>query len=183
MEMVNTFPIALYNHYKCITTAINIHTKLDILTCAPRNPKFTSHLWNCQRPYIRCKCSQNTKIGCKGNMLWFDHSIWFMINNLPKFLCNNMYPSLPSKYRAFLTLMKLECRKLRSKSRDHFLSGSQTCGNSFFRICHGCFSEVIIQILRVQICHGCLSEVIIQILRGTRSSQSRTPFQAYFILN
>jgi hypothetical protein len=39
-------------------------------------------------------------------MLWFDHSIWYMINNLTVFFPDSMYPSLPSKFGAFLTWMK-----------------------------------------------------------------------------
>jgi hypothetical protein len=109
-EMVNAFPIAIYDHHKCTTTTIKVHAKQDVLTCAPRHPKFTSQLWNCQRPYIRCTCSQNAKNGCKGNMLWFDHSIWFIVNNLHMFFPDATYPSLPSKFGAFLTWMKSAAR-------------------------------------------------------------------------
>jgi hypothetical protein len=109
-EMVNAFPIAIYDHHKCTTTTIKVHAKQDVLTCAPRHPKFTSQLWNCQRPYIRCTCNQNAKNGCKGNMLWFDHSIWFMVNNLHMFFPDTTYPSLPSKFGAFLTWMKSAAR-------------------------------------------------------------------------
>jgi hypothetical protein len=105
-EMVNAFPIAVYDHHKCTTTIIKVHAKQDVLTCTPRHPKFTSQLWNCQRPYIRCTCNQNAKSGCKGNMLWFDHSIWYMVNNLGVFFPDATYPSLPSKFGAFLTWMK-----------------------------------------------------------------------------
>jgi hypothetical protein len=73
--MANTFSIAVYDHHKCTSPIIKIHAKQDVLICAPRHPKFTSQFWNCQRPYIRCTCNQNAKAGCKGNMLWFDHSI------------------------------------------------------------------------------------------------------------
>lgn len=105
-ELVNAFPIALYDHHKCTTTTIKVHAKQDVLTCAPRHPKYTSQLWNCQRPYIRCTCNQNAKVGCKGNMLWFDHSVWYMVNNLPVFFPDSIYPSMPSKFGAFLTWMK-----------------------------------------------------------------------------
>jgi hypothetical protein len=35
-------------------------------------------------------------------MIWFDHSIWIMLNNL-NCLFDFIYPSLAAKYRAFLT--------------------------------------------------------------------------------
>ena len=105
-ELVNAFPIAIYDHHKSTTSTIKVHAKQDVLTCAPRHPKYTSQLWNCQRPYIRCTCNQNAKVGCKGNMLWFDHSVWYMVNNLPVFFPDTSYPSMPSKFGAFLTWMK-----------------------------------------------------------------------------
>jgi hypothetical protein len=35
-------------------------------------------------------------------MLWFDHSVWYMLNNLDRFF-DARYPSLAAKYGAFLT--------------------------------------------------------------------------------
>jgi hypothetical protein len=102
---VNAFPIVVYDHHKCTTTIIKVHAKRDVLTCAPRPLKFTSQLWNCQRSYIMCICNQNAKSGCKGNMIWFDHSIWYMVNNLGMFFPDATYPLLPSKFGAFLTWM------------------------------------------------------------------------------
>ena len=43
-ELVNAFPIAIYDHHKCTTTTIKVHVKQDVLTCAPRHPKYTSQL-------------------------------------------------------------------------------------------------------------------------------------------
>jgi hypothetical protein len=45
--MANAFPIAVYDHHKCTSPVIKIHAKQDVLTSAPRHPKFTSQLWNC----------------------------------------------------------------------------------------------------------------------------------------
>ena len=73
--IANAFPLTLYEHYKCTTSAISVHTKQDVLTCPLRQPQHTSKLWNCCRPYLQCQCSQNAKSGCRGNMIWFDHSI------------------------------------------------------------------------------------------------------------
>jgi hypothetical protein len=46
--------------------------------------------------------SQNAKTGCRGNMIWFDHAIWFMLNNLDRIFYSK-YPSITAKYGAFLT--------------------------------------------------------------------------------
>jgi hypothetical protein len=45
--MAHAFPIAIYDHHKCTSSIIKIHAKQDVLTCAPRHPKFISQLWNC----------------------------------------------------------------------------------------------------------------------------------------
>ena len=35
-------------------------------------------------------------------MIWFDHSVWFIINNLDRFF-DSRYPSLATKFGAFIT--------------------------------------------------------------------------------
>jgi hypothetical protein len=79
-----------------------VHAKQEVLTCPLRHQQHTSKLWNCRRPYLRCACSQNAKSGCRGNMIWFDHAVWFMLNNLDRFF-DSRYPSFTAKFGAFLT--------------------------------------------------------------------------------
>ena len=100
--IANAFPLAMYEHHKCTTTSILLHAKQDVLTCPPRMAQYSSKLWNCRHPYFRCTCSQNAKSGCRGTMIWFDHSVWFMLNNLERFF-DARYPSLATKYGAFIT--------------------------------------------------------------------------------
>jgi hypothetical protein len=106
--IANAFPLALYDHHKCTTTSVRVHTKQDVLTCPPRNAQHTSKLWNCRRPYLRCTYSQNAKSGCKGNMIWFDQATWFMMNNLERFF-DSRYPSIVAKYGVFLTWISQAC--------------------------------------------------------------------------
>jgi hypothetical protein len=101
IAIANAFPLALYEHHKCNITSVKVHAKQEVLTCPPRHPQHTSKLWNCRRPYLRCTYSQNAKSGCRGNMLWFDHSVWYMLNNLDRFF-DARYPSIAAKYGAFL---------------------------------------------------------------------------------
>jgi hypothetical protein len=35
-------------------------------------------------------------------MIWFDHAVWFILNNLPRFF-DARYPSLAAKFGAFIT--------------------------------------------------------------------------------
>ena len=102
LAVANAFPLALFDHHKCTTMSIKLHAKQDVLTCPPRNAQYTSKLWNCRRPYLHRTCSQNAKTGCKGNMIWFDHSVWFILNNLDRFF-DSRYPSLAAKFGAFIT--------------------------------------------------------------------------------
>ena len=41
-------------------------------------------------------------------MIWFDHAVWFMLNNLERFF-DSRYPSLASKYGAFITWINAAC--------------------------------------------------------------------------
>lgn len=99
----NAFPLALFDHHKCTSTKVQVLVKQDVLTCPPRHKKYSSTMWNCQRPYIRCTCEQTAVVGCKGTMLWFDHAIWFMINNLGRFFDDAYGTSLAGKFAAFVT--------------------------------------------------------------------------------
>jgi hypothetical protein len=51
---------------------------------------------------MRCTCSHNAKSGCCGTMIWCDHAVWFILNNLPRFF-DARYPSLAAKFGAFIT--------------------------------------------------------------------------------
>jgi hypothetical protein len=79
-----------------------VHTKQDLQTGYGRSEKHSSQLWNVQRPYLRCACHQNASSGCRGAIIWFDHAIWYMVNNLSKFFDDTEHPSIASKYVAFI---------------------------------------------------------------------------------
>ena len=99
----NAFPLAMFDHHKCTTTKVQVLVKQDVITCPPRHKKHSATFWNCQRPYIRCTCEQNATSGCTGTMLWFDHAIWYMINNLESFFDQAYGSKLAGKYGAFIT--------------------------------------------------------------------------------
>jgi hypothetical protein len=119
-SIANAFPLALFDNHKCTTTAIMLHAKQDVLTYPPSHAQYTSKLWNCRCPYLRYTCSQNAKNGCRGNMIWFDHSIWFILNNLDRFF-DSRYPSLAAKYGAFITWICAAC-SLAVKSHLTFIT-------------------------------------------------------------
>jgi hypothetical protein len=101
-DIPSSFSLALFDHKKCPTTELKIHTKQDLQTgVGVRGIKYSSALWNIQRPYLRCVCPKDARTGCKGDIMWFDHAIWYMINHLSTFFPDTDFPTLTSKFVAF----------------------------------------------------------------------------------
>lgn len=96
VDVMNPFPLSMFNPSKCSTAEVRIHTKSDLQTGYGRSEKHSSALWNVQRPYLRCCCDASAPTGCKGSVIWFDHAIWFMLNHLDRFFGID-YPSLATK--------------------------------------------------------------------------------------
>ena len=72
----NAFPLVLYDQRKSPTLPVLLFLKQDLGTAGPRHPQHSAGLWNCQHPYLRCKCSKNAKSGLyTSKMIWFDHAV------------------------------------------------------------------------------------------------------------
>lgn len=41
--------------------------------------------WNWHMPFLRCSCNSTLKGGCTGQIVWFDHAVWYIINHLELF--------------------------------------------------------------------------------------------------
>lgn len=101
----HNFPLALFDHQKCNLPTVRILTKQNLQTGFGRDPKHSASLWNCERPYLRCPCKSDATVGCKGNVMWFDHAVYYMIKHLGIFFQDDLFPTLPSKFAAFLVWM------------------------------------------------------------------------------
>ncbi|KAL3688787.1 hypothetical protein R1sor_015096 [Riccia sorocarpa] len=91
---------------------ITVRLKGSMPTDSSRLPKHKSTLWNWLRPYIRCNCKSdgkhdNSRTRCKGEMIWMDHAIWYMYNNLGDFFNQS---TVQGKYMAFLIFLGGEAR-------------------------------------------------------------------------
>lgn len=95
------FPLSLFDHHKCSSSEVRILTKQSLNTNYGRSEKYSTAIWNCQRPYFRCTCKPDSSKGCRGDVMWFDHAIWYMVNNLHVFF-DNAYPTLSAKFAAFV---------------------------------------------------------------------------------
>ena len=100
VELLPAFSLNMFEHSKCTTNEVKLHTKQDLPTGYNRKDSHLAELWNVQRPYMRCLCNPRAISGCKGSIVWFDHAIWTMINKLDMF-----FPNLPTNTTRFAAFM------------------------------------------------------------------------------
>lgn len=105
-KLLHSFSLSLFRFGKCSTPEVQVLVKQDLPTAWDRKDMHVKEMWNCKRPYMRCRCSKDASSGCTGDILWWDHACWFMINNLECFFDNDTYPSLTSKFAAFMLWME-----------------------------------------------------------------------------
>ena len=108
MDLLHAFPLAMYDHSKCTTLEVKLHTKQDLPTGHNRKESHLAEMWNVQRPYLRCLCNPRASSGCKGSIIWFDHAIWTMVNRLDVFFPS--YPTSIARFAAFLVWMRESAR-------------------------------------------------------------------------
>jgi len=105
-NLVNAFPLYSYDHRKCSITTVKLHIKLDVPTASDRREKHPQEMWNVHRPYLCCACHPKSNTGCNGSFIWWNHACWYMVNHLGKFFTDEMFPSVKSKFIAFLIWMQ-----------------------------------------------------------------------------
>ena len=108
MDLMHAFPLTMFDHSKCTTLDVKLHTKQDLPTGHNRKDSHLSEMWNVQRPYMRCLCNPRATSGCKGSIIWFDHAIWTMVNKLDTFFPN--YPTSVARFAAFMIWMRESAR-------------------------------------------------------------------------
>ena len=125
IDLMHAFPLTMYDHSKCTTLEVKLHTKQDLPTGHNRKESHLSEMWNVQRPYMRCLCNPRAINGCKGSIIWFDHAVWTMINKLEVFFPS--YPTSIARFAAFMIWMR-ESAKVAVKaaivfqtSREHMI--------------------------------------------------------------
>ena len=128
IDLMHAFPLTMYDHSKCTTLEVKLHTKQDLPTGHNRKDSHLSEMWNVQRPYLRCLCNPKAISGCKGSIIWYDHAIWTMINKLEVFFPS--YPTSIARFVAFTIWMR-ESAKVAVKaaivfqtSREHMIKAA-----------------------------------------------------------
>lgn len=122
MDLMHAFPLNMFDHSKCTTVEVKLHTKQDLPTGHNRKESHLSEMWNVQRPYMRCLCNPRATSGCKGSIIWFDHAVWTMINKLEVFFPN--YPTAIARLAAFMIWMH-ESAKVAVKAAIVFQVGRE----------------------------------------------------------
>ncbi|CAM6094012.1 unnamed protein product [Calypogeia fissa] len=89
--------------YKCVELAL-IKVRQDYVTDSTQPGNHKHNFWNWHRPYIRCQCTH--KSGCKGELLWFDHGIWYILSHLGEFFTASTPQGKLVQFMAFLTHIK-----------------------------------------------------------------------------
>lgn len=119
-DLAQPYSLSMFDHGKCGTHAVKIQVKQDLSTGRDRKENYITELWNSLRPYMRCHCNPRAVHGCQGAIMWWDHAIWFMANNLERFFSDDLHPTLVSKFAAFCVWMAGTGR-LATKSHLAFL--------------------------------------------------------------
>ncbi|KAL3686412.1 hypothetical protein R1sor_008986 [Riccia sorocarpa] len=93
--------------YKCPEVA-TVRIKMNLATDSSRVPKHKVLMWNWLRPYLRCGYKNSFgKQGCIGEVCWFDHAVWYILNHLEDFFPHG---SLTARYMAFLIFLGSDAR-------------------------------------------------------------------------
>jgi hypothetical protein len=100
VDLIPAFSLNMFEHSKCTTTEVKLHTKQDLPTGYNRKESHLAEFWNVQRPYMRCLYNPRATSGCRGSIIWFDHAIWAMINKLEMFFPNQ--PNSTTRFAAFM---------------------------------------------------------------------------------
>lgn len=118
--LVMPFSLSEFDHRRCPSHEVNVQIKVDLETGKTRKDKFLTELWNPSRPYLRCACLRAPTATCPGSILWLDHAVWFMINNLERFFPDERHPNLVTKFSAFCIWLQ-KAGRLAVKSHVAFL--------------------------------------------------------------
>jgi len=122
MDLMHAFPLTMFDHAKCTTLDVKLHTKQDLPTRHNHKDSHLSEMWNVQRPYMRCLCNPRATSGCKGSIIWFDHAIWNMINKLQIFFPH--YPTIVARFATLMIWMR-ESAKVALKATIVFHTGRE----------------------------------------------------------
>jgi hypothetical protein len=127
--LLHGFPLYLFDHTKCDMQTLKLHVKVCCPTRTDRHDKHPQEMWNIHRSYFRCTCSLQAIRTCNGDIIWFDHAVWYIINHLDKFFPQSHYPTLMSRFMAFMiwiagsARLAVQCQLAFNQTREWFCEG------------------------------------------------------------
>ncbi|CAM6098861.1 unnamed protein product [Calypogeia fissa] len=83
---ISCWPMKVFGSpkYHC-SVAAGAKIRGQFVTNSTRLDDHKSKLWNWLQPFFRCSCYKGSKSGCGGQLIWFDHAVWYILNHLDLF--------------------------------------------------------------------------------------------------
>ncbi|CAM6104313.1 unnamed protein product [Calypogeia fissa] len=107
---ISCWPMRVFGSpkYHC-TVAAGVKIRGQFVTNSTRPDDHKSKLWNWLRPFFRCNCYKGSKSGCDGQLIWFDHAVWYMLNHLDLFF---HAASIQGRLVLFIKFLSGDARKM-----------------------------------------------------------------------
>ena len=115
---------------KCASSSLIARTKGPINPDKSKDPKkFLKNCWNTFRPFLKCQCKRlDPNSSCNASIIWLDHLLWFVFQNLPRFFHFNSRPAQVYAFIGWVAKLPLElCTALivYSSFHDHMLDAAK----------------------------------------------------------
>ena len=116
---------------KCSNIALIARTKGAINPDNTKDSKkFLKNCWNTFRPFLKCQCKRlDPNSSCNASIIWLDHLLWFVFQNLPWFFSFNSSPAQVYAFIGWVAKLPLEiCTALivYSYFHDHMLEAAKS---------------------------------------------------------
>lgn len=115
---------------KCGSSSLIARTKGPINPDKSKEPKkFLKNCWNTFCPFLKCQCKRsNPNSSCNASIIWLDHLLLFIFQNLPRFFHFNSGPAQVYAFIGWVAKLPLEiCTALivYSSFHDHMLEAAK----------------------------------------------------------
>lgn len=87
----------------------HIQLKIDMVTNKTHGYRHKNILWNWHRPFFHYDYNNSNEDGCCGEIIWFNHAFWFIVNHLENFFKTYM---LQSQFMSFIVFLSSTARSV-----------------------------------------------------------------------
>ncbi|MCO5573239.1 hypothetical protein L7F22_027008 [Adiantum nelumboides] len=85
--MATPFSMSYFDSNRCKATYGCVVEVKGVISTIGRKTNYATQIWNIHRPFLKCGCEHVGQVSTcgEGNVLWFDHALWMIMNHLPSF--------------------------------------------------------------------------------------------------